>query len=50
MAERLDLDEAIFRQPPAPLNHVIEHHRDLREWSTDTHKPEEQEIQKGFTP
>jgi hypothetical protein len=38
MTESHDLDEAILEEPSALLDHVIEHHRDLRHRSADIHE------------
>lgn len=50
MAESHDLDETIFGQPPAPFDHVIEHHRDLRNRTADVDEAEEEKIKKHFAP
>lgn len=50
MAEAHNLDEAVFREPAAPLDHVIKHHRDLRDGSADVDKAEQQKVEKDFAP
>jgi hypothetical protein len=50
MAESHDLDEAIFGEPSALFDHVIEHHRDLRHWSSDVDEAKEKKIEKHFAP
>src|SRR5262249_36991765 len=50
VTESHDFDESVFRQPMTLLDHVIEHHRDLRDRATDVHETEKEEIQKDFAP
>ena len=50
MAESHDLDEAILGQPMALFDHVIEHHRDLRDRSADIDEAEKEKIEKHFPP
>src|SRR5262249_15882495 len=50
VTEGHNLHEAILCQPSTLLDHVIEHHGDLRDWTTDVHEAEEQKIQKHLAP
>ena len=42
--------KAILGQPSAFLDHVIEHHRDLRDRPADVHEPQKKEVKKDFAP
>src|ERR1051325_5745618 len=50
VTESHDLYKAIFRKPFPFLDHVIEHHRDLRHWSADVYKAKKEEVQKHLSP
>src|SRR5215813_120050 len=50
MTEGHDFHEAIFREPLSLLDHVIEHHGDLRHRPTNVHKAEEEEVKKDLAP
>ena len=50
MTKGHDPDEPVFREPSALLDHVIEHHRDLRDRPPDIDETEEEKIEKYFAP
>src|ERR1051325_1075647 len=50
VTESHDLYKAIFRKPFPLLDHVIEHHRDLRHGSADVYKAKKEEVQKHLSP
>ena len=50
MTKSHDPDKAIVCKPLAPFDHVIEHHRDLRNGTTDVHKAEKQKVEKDLAP
>src|SRR5262249_15699735 len=50
VAEGHDLHESIPRKPATLLDHVIEHHRDLRDRAAHVDEAENQKIQKYLAP
>jgi hypothetical protein len=50
VAESHDLDETILGQPPALLDHVIEHHRDLRDRPANVDETQKEKVEKHFAP
>jgi hypothetical protein len=50
MTESHDLDEPILGQPSSLFDHVIEHHRDLRDGAADVNETEKEKVKKHFVP